>query len=273
MCIFQTASRRHLLCCVLFAILFTACPQPVGATPTRYSVSHTRSLMQQKSSLENYAGYFAHGKQGTFTQAGMFFTVPTLTLTKGINTQVSTWVGVDGAAGTELVQVGVESDISSYGDQVDYAWWEIVGQPINIPATHMKLTVNPGDSIQAYVSSNPKDGFDYFSLQDMTTGDPPEKVSKPLPYSDGTRAECLVENPNGGVAANLILANFGTITIIACAAGPGSKSQGGEGIAPIGSFPNDQTDMVDNGVTLASTGSLTAGATFDVHYCPNGKCP
>src|SRR5437588_1205268 len=96
--IIQTASRRYLLSCVLSAILFTACLQPAGAAPTRYSLPH--ALVQTAT----WVGYLARGNQGSYTQAGMYFQVPKLIPPSGRPTIVSTWIGLGGSQGG--VQVG-----------------------------------------------------------------------------------------------------------------------------------------------------------------------
>src|SRR5271166_1711866 len=89
----KTAGRNHLSCCILFVILFTlsACSQTVGRPSALHSPSLAKTSHQEgtQPALHNgttqtdiWAGYIARGKRGTYTEASMFFTVPTLTGTQ-----------------------------------------------------------------------------------------------------------------------------------------------------------------------------------------------
>ncbi len=89
----QTA-RRHVLCYILFIVLFTlmACSQSVSATPARYSLSHLAT-----NSFNNWSGYIASSNsRSVYTEANMSFTVPNLIATPGKDTSVSVWVGIGG---------------------------------------------------------------------------------------------------------------------------------------------------------------------------------
>ncbi len=267
MCIFQTASRRHLLCCALSAILFTACPQPAGAAPQRQFLSHTRSLMQQTVTAASWAGYSTqnNGGQVSYSQVGMFFTVPTL---KGHDTGIGIWVGLWGK--NELAQVGIQALLNPKGQQEDDVIQENYPKPVYMM---QGPSPQPGDLMQAYLAIVPDSThqgiLDDFVVVDMTTGVHYYGQYPDPDVFDTFNAACIVEN-NGGITSHGPLANFGTISIVACAVAQGSAGQGS--MAPIGSFPNDQIDMVNNGRTLASTDPLIHGATFNVHYCPNGGC-
>jgi hypothetical protein len=202
----------------------------------------------------------------------MYFTVPHLTGTPGVaDSSVSEWVGMgDGLTSpVELVQAGVNSDVDPNDNQTNYAFWEVVGAGLSNVVQPMKLTVNTGDQIWVYASSNAdSDGYDSFLVKDLTQGTYQTAYEyDPNAFSDSSSAECIVEHPSIGTGPRP-LANFGTLSITGC----GAYIDGQGGMAPIGNFANDQINTVDNnGVTLANTSSLTNGSDFNVTWQSSGS--
>jgi hypothetical protein len=292
MYIFQTASRRHLLCCILFAIFFTliARPQPVGATPQRHSLPY-HPLTPTPHPI--WSGYIATSAQATFTEVNMYFTVPTLTATPGKDTSVAIWDGVGGAKAStwELVQAGIMAEIDSNGTLVTpyEAVWEVINSDPNLQngksvvATPMLLDngttmyVQPGDQIWVYVGSGNSDhnnGYDGFLVEDLTQGTSAVHYEyDPNRFSDGGSAECIVERPTSTdpqtqrAGPTDFLANFGPNPIKITGCGVYTNSQPQYAMVPIGNFSPIQINMVDrNLIPLASTSDLRNGADFDVTW-------
>jgi len=215
-----------------------------------------------------WSGYIAQSSRGTYTAANMYLTVPILTLTPGSNLWVDQWVGVgDGLISPiELVQVGIQSTIdSTTGIQQDATWGFVVGDA-RFQGIAFKLQINPGDHLWIYVSSNADgDGYNGFLITDLTQGTSETQYDSAV-FSDSASAECIVEDPGGGVDQGLHLANFGTVSITGC----GVYTNGQKGMAPIGNFPNDALNMAHHNIHLASVGPLKNGSDFDVTWQNTG---
>ena len=203
----------------------------------------------------------------------MQFTVPTLTATQGIaDTSVSEWVGVgDGLTSPiELVQAGVSSDIDPAGHQTNYAFWEVVGGGVSIAAQALNLSVEAGDQIWVYVSSNTdSDGYDGFLIKDLTQGTSQIAYQlDPNAFSDSSSAECIIERPSVNTGPRP-LARFGVISVTGCSAHTNDQP----GMVAIGHFTHDLIDMVKDGVTLAHTGPLTNGSDFNTLWRNTNNSP
>jgi len=194
----------------------------------------------------------------------MYFTVPTLTATKGRTTAVYTWDGLQG--GKHLVQAGIDSIIDPNGNQTDFAWWYICCDGAGStpdPPRDTGLAMKPGDKIQVYVSSNADgDGYDGFLIKNLTQGthrthyehDPNGLAG------DNAFASCVVERQLG------IIANFGTVSVTGCRV----YKKGQSGMVPIGSVPSGGWKMVGGNTTLVRTSPLINRTDFDLTWRNSG---
>jgi Peptidase A4 family len=157
-------------------LLTVSPPTAAGATapharPVRHVSPHVMGLHRRHAGAKqqslNWSGYIRTGK--SFTRASGSWTVPAVTTTPAGYS--STWVGIDGASGSDryLIQTGTEADASG-GRRSYQAWWEVI-TPSNVaPETvFTKLTIHPGDSVSASISKA-SSGRWTMRLVDNTTG-------------------------------------------------------------------------------------------------------
>jgi hypothetical protein len=151
-----------------------------------------------KLDSSNWSGYAqSTTKNGTFTAAKDFWTVPTVNTSKSGNQYSSDWIGIGGFNDDTLVQDGTEAD--NLGGTAHYdAWTEI------LPASEVVITglaIKPGDKMEGLVEET-KAGTWKMTVLDLTTG---KSGGRTLKYkSSGLSVEAIHERPSvGGGLANL----------------------------------------------------------------------
>jgi hypothetical protein len=138
----------------------------------------------------NWSGYYA--TCGPYTSVTGTFTVPSL-VDPPANAIVSEWVGIDGAANTDLIQAGVDEQQSPSLDCPTgiCAWWEI------LPAestTITDVTVDAGHEVTVSIDQVSGTTWD-ISLTDDTNR---QEFSNEFLYTGpATSAEWIVEDPAG----------------------------------------------------------------------------
>ncbi|HXQ58986.1 MAG TPA: G1 family glutamic endopeptidase, partial [Acidimicrobiales bacterium] len=175
----------------------------LGPSPARWLHAPTRRTATgagTRNGLEsgNWSGMIASG----ITFNGVFgqWVVPTVA-SSSANEYSGTWVGIDGATNSSLIQTGTSQD--SGGGTTSYnAWYEI------LPSAEIVLpdAVSPGDTMEAEVVYS--GGTWNIAIEDVTKQ---WLESGPVSYSGpGATAEWIEEAPT--VGGNLAtLANFGTM--------------------------------------------------------------
>ena len=164
----------------------------------------------------------------------------------------ATWIGVDGARNSSLIQTGTAQETSN-GSTHYYAWYEI------LPANAVPLwSVDPGDQIVASVQQNSAGSTAWtISITDMTSG---ETSTQQVQYSGpGSSAEWIEEAPtvNNQQAA---LANFGTAQF----------TQIGESTTGTAAVTHTAVDMVDSANTVIASPGPLANGSFTVTYDGSG---
>jgi hypothetical protein len=173
----------------------------------------------------NWAGYAAHGSGVAYRAVQGSWIEPTASCTRGTATYSSYWVGVGGYSQSSraLEQIGTEVDCSATGKVTSGAWYELVPAP----STPIRLTVRPGDALQASV--NVRGNAVTVALYDATRG---KGFRKTIHASslDVSSAEWIVEAPseclNSSSCQTLPLANFGTATFGSASAQSASGRSG-----------------------------------------------
>jgi peptidase A4-like protein len=226
--------------CVLVIV-----PAAAGA---RAGAPHVRFDPNKKishSTSSNWSGYSAIN--GRYTSVSANWTQPTASCTSA-TTYSSFWVGLDGDGSNTVEQTGTSADCSG-GSPRYYAWYEMYPK---FP-TNLSLTIRPGDSISASVTTNGSGNFtltitDNTTHQSFTTSQRQKKARL-------ASAEAIAEAPSssGGV---LPLTNFGTVSF-------SSTLVNGQ---PIGNFSPDKIDMVSGSTTKAQTSALSGGTSFSVAW-------
>jgi hypothetical protein len=138
------------------------------------------------------------------------FTVPHLNPAKSPdNSWASHWVGLDGATGSTVEQVGIDTYVSNGADYYD-AWYEMFPAATQV----YSLAASPGDNIQ--VSVYTVNGTYYLSLNDTTLGAGfTATATVPAGYTGQNKsAEVITEAPaevSGGSLIQLPLADYGQV--------------------------------------------------------------
>ena len=202
-----------------------------------HKISHSTST--------NWSGYSAIN--GRYTSVSGSWKQPTASCTSQ-STYASFWVGLDGDGSNTVEQTGTSADCSG-GTPRYYAWYEMYPKfPVNL-----SLAIRPGDSMSASVTTSGSGRF-VLTIRNTTTGGS-FQTTQTLKRARLASAEAIAEAPSssGGV---LPLTNFGTVSF-------SSVTVNGQAI---GAFNPDRIDMVSNGVTKASTSTLSGGNAFSVTW-------
>jgi hypothetical protein len=235
---------RGIAAAALVAAASLVVPAVAGAG-VNPSVSFAPNKKITDSTSSNWSGYAAFNSR--YTQVSASWTQPFANCGP-TNTWSSFWVGLDGYNSNSVEQTGTSADCSS-GIPQYYAWYEMYPKfPKNL-----NLAIAPGDSISASVTTNGNGQFT-LTIADANTGQSYTTTQR-YKAAQLSSAEVIAEAPSssGGV---LPLTNFGTVSFSAATANG----------QPIGSFSPDKIDMVSNGVTKASTSSLSGGTSFSVTW-------
>ena len=180
-------------------------PQPLSASqphtePARSVLgghAHIAGSMSAHA-YANWAGLIDTGAQ--FTGVSAQWVVPQVQ-PSSINESSATWLGIDGATNTSLIQTGTTQDSSSNGTTY-FAWYEI----LPAPATAIG-GVLPGDEMQATVDETSA-GIWTISIADVTSN---QGFSQAFSYSGpGASAEWIEEAPTDSSGNVAPLADFGT---------------------------------------------------------------
>ncbi len=172
--------------------------------PSRAHLVHgalPRQADQNAAFSTNWSGQVLSG--GSYTGVGGQWTVPSVVPTGGAQYS-ATWVGIDGAATTSLIQTGTSQDTVG-GTNTYFAWLELLpGAPMDIT----NAPVVPGDVMQAAISETAPNTWG-IAIQDNTAN---WTYSGSFTYSTpGLSAEWIEEAPTVG-ASQSTLADFGAET-------------------------------------------------------------
>jgi hypothetical protein len=224
-----------------------AAPLPSGqpdSQPAHFLPANGPHILGVSETAEstNWSGYIATGSH--FTSASAQWVVPTVQPSE--TTEYSaTWVGIDGATNTSLIQAGTEQDTSD-GKTTYYAWYELL-PALSIPVAY----VSPGDEMKvSIVEDSP--GTWTITIADLTSG---QTITRSVAYSTPqASAEWIEEAPLSAMGQQLTLADFGTAQFTNLAASSNVSS---------GDFPVDMVDA--NGNVIASPGALSNNS-FSIAY-------
>jgi hypothetical protein len=201
---------------------------------------HVPGTTQTAEESHNWSGYVDLGSQ--FTGASAQWVVPAVQPTQPAEFS-ATWVGVDGATNTSLIQTGTAQE--TYGGSTDYyAWYEI------LPANSVPLwSVSPGDHMTASVQQNsPGSSTWTISIADLTSG---QTTTKQVQYTGpGSSTEWIEEAPTVNNQQSA-LANFGTAQFT-------SISEGSTNPSAVTHTPIDMVNSSDS--VIASPGPLSNGS-------------
>jgi len=230
--------------------LFSGTSGPVPVATMASVPAAVNSGVGSGSSL-NWSGYVA--TSGTFT-----WIVPTVASATS-TTADTTWVGIGGVTGHDLIQAGTQAVTNPSGSISYEAWYETLPQTTSAIAA---VTVHAGDSVTASVSETSANSNDWqISLRDNTNG---ESSQFTIAYSSSlSSAEWIEEMPLNGNSF-VPLDNFGTVSFM-----NGTAVENGNAVT-IASSDAAPLTMVTQGQgggagTLATPSALGAdGESFSV---------
>jgi hypothetical protein len=211
----------------------------------------------------NWSGYVDEGTGYKYTYVEGKWTVPTANCAPNENSTSVTWVGLDGLSSVE--QDGTESECVN-GVAKYYAWTEMLPQQTTM--RYIADIPQPGDVIEAYVTSNAAGTSYQMQIQDLTrpwTSGPATPNPTASPPDADAQAEWITELPSGCGTACSSLTHFSTVTFTqAIATGNGN-------LGVISNFPWYPVDMdtvgdgpTESGTLRAEVSALAAnGMTFN----------
>ncbi len=215
-------------------------PQSATAQLTLTISGPTTSTIQSP----NWSGYYFGS--GPYTAVTGTFTVPSLYQGQS-NTYMAEWVGIDGAANSDLIQAGIveTEDPSNPSDFYIIPWWEILPSP-ETPIT--TLQVGPGDQLQVTITQQTA-GEWAITLRDLSSGGSfttDQSYTGPL-----SSAEWIVEAPevNGSLST---LADYTTTTFTH--------------LGLTGPYASEVESLMVQGGQQVSTPSALSTAGFEVAY-------
>jgi hypothetical protein len=171
-----------------------------------------RALANAAQKSSNWGGYAVHGRGLSFHTVVGGWREPRVSCVLGaVNSSSAFWIGLGGVSSHALEQVGTGVDCGPFGNQVDYAWYEMVPRPPVI-LTWNALRVRPGDMMSAGVVVD--GGRVTVSLYNATRQTGFSKVLHATTV-DASTAEWIVEAPSVcplGRCFSLPLANFHSLT-------------------------------------------------------------
>lgn len=179
----------------------------------------------------------------------------------------SHWVGLEDRKIT-IEQIGVDGRCDSSGTPTYVAWYQM--WPLTaeyVPSTG----VNPGDAMTAQVSFNASTSTYNLFLKDVTTGggliliNTNQKCPAGFTCRDNI-AEVITEDPSGGVACGVNLADFGMVNYTGASV---TSLDGTHGTlaAKSGRWTSTKITMTDpSGHTMASPSALYGGQAFNVTW-------
>jgi Peptidase A4 family len=169
------------------------------------------------ASSTNWAGYAVHRSGVSFQSVLASWRQPNVSCSRGRQTYSAYWVGLGGYSPFSLAleQTGTEADCTLSGKAVISAWYELIPAP-SIP---VKLTVKPGDLIQAAVSVV---GHQVTFILNDATRHHAFGTTVQSSAIDVSSAEWIVEAPSTCITDNLCqtlpLANFGAAAFVSAQA-------------------------------------------------------
>jgi hypothetical protein len=164
----------------------------------------TNSALDRSS---NWSGELDAGSGATFTDVVGNWTVPAVQ-SSAVDTASGTWIGIDGAYASSLIQTGTAQNSGPAGTQY-YAWVELLpGAPGVIGNSSGLAPVFPGDTMHAAVSQSAPGTWD-IALDDLTQA---WSFSQTFSYSTpGLSAEWIEEASSSDGSVNT-LADYGSVT-------------------------------------------------------------
>jgi uncharacterized repeat protein (TIGR03803 family) len=235
-----------------------------NAEAPRHSHAPIRNLQVRPDASavsENWSGYAVTGAPGSVTDAKGSWVVPAVNCSELQSPYLSSWVGIDGWAGSATAEeIGTESECLN-GTASYYAWYAFYpGATVEIQS----LTIKAGDRISADVAFS--GGQFTVNITDETSGASSNGVLSPPPGYSAQRssAEWISEDQSEyNDFGTVVYGNEYTNAANTCGATVGNQS------GPIGSLPGwfPITQVNSSGAIEATPSPLSSdGSSFSVTW-------
>ena len=244
----QKASKVRMSLLALLALVLTA-PASTAQFMGKNAAIYAPTVTPGVASL-NWAGYALSG--ASYSNVQGHWTQPAATCTSGQSSMSGFWVGLGGfsASATGVEQIGTASNCDGKASPSYFAWYEL----FPAPAVTLPINVQPGDSVDAQVTSS--DGSYTFTLT-TSSGGTFTTTQTPAVPGDNSSAEWIAEAPatcNPQMHCKVLpLTNFGGITYSGADATPFDG-----GLTPIA--------MVTKTLTFKALPGRFQGSSFSVHW-------
>jgi hypothetical protein len=185
------------------AWLIEADRRVAGPAATAPSPAPAPDPQTSQYTSDNWSGYVAVGDGGSYTSVSGTWTV-TQPVTTGAGGAGSTWVGIGGVSGTDLIQAGTMATVA-LGRNRFAAWIETLPQV----AQPVQLAVSPGDSVTVSIDEQGAGSGNWrIAISNNTTG---QRYQTSTTYtSSESSAEWIQEAPTGATGV-LPLDNFQSV--------------------------------------------------------------
>lgn len=213
------------------------------------STSSTAPVTTAYISL-NWSGYLA--TTGTYTTISGNWTTPSVS-SSVVSSADSSWIGIGGVTGGDLIQVGTEDSVSASGQVTEAAFYEMLPRAADTIAS---ITINPGDSITASISETGADDWT-ISITDLTSN---QDYTRTVYYdSSESSAEWIEEDPSYTNDTLVPLDNFGSVSFT-----NGQATTSGISSNILSNEAEPVTMVNSSDQTIALPSSLTGGSDFTV---------
>lgn len=167
------------------------------------STTSTPATTQYQST--NWSGYFSATTNTQYTSVAGSWTAVSPTNSTGTTAYDANWIGIGGITSNDLIQVGINNEVSSTGQLTVQAFYETLPSPAT---TISSLSVSPGDSIKASITEVAPNSW-IITITDETQN---KTYTKTVSYTSSlSSAEWIEEDPSDTSGALLPLDNFGTV--------------------------------------------------------------
>jgi len=250
----STSSSRFFNATRLTTIVFALAVLFIGTAPAFAAGPLAPNSGITVNTSRNWAGYVAKGN--TYSGVSGSWTIPNVTPTTNMSADV-TWVGIGGAASTDLIQAGTQA-ISQNGQVTYQAWYELLpGSSNNVP-----LVIHPGDHISASIA---RQGTTNYWLITLTNNSTNQSYSATVFYNSSlSSAEWIEEMPSDQSYSFIPLDSFTDVPFSNAQAVVNGVS---ENLVSLGAYP---VTMTSSSQVLASPSAIgTDNDSFTVTHGPS----
>lgn len=224
-----------------------------GGSTNNNSGSTSTSTAYQST---NWSGYFSATAGIKYISVSAVWTAGSPTNSGGGNAYDANWIGIGGITSSDLIQVGINDEVTANGQVLEQAFYETLPAPA---VTISSLAVAPGDSIKASIYLSGSNTW-VIEINDTTKN---QTFNKTISYNSSlSSAEWIEEDPSGVNGSTLPLDDFGTINFFQTFASANGTT---EDLTQLNAANITMVDSAGNPEAVPSTIGAD-GASFSVKW-------